>query len=382
MQTQTATERKRTEGRQRRARSRTLHDFTLRELEAWVEERGYPRYRARQLFHWAYQQLALDYDAMTVLPKAMRTELAGTLPISGLTEVRRRITDDGETVKFLFRTADDHFVETVLMFYPDRTTVCVSCQIGCAVGCSFCATGLGGLIRNLDAGEMVSQAVYAARLARERGRRLSNIVVMGMGEPFQNYDQVMRFVAIVNDRQGLGIGARHITLSTAGMVPFIDRLAEEPYQVRLAVSLHAPNDALRSQLVPLNRRWPIAELLEACRRYVAKTGRRVTFEYVLIEGVNDDERTAAELARRLRGLLCHVNLIPYNPTPAAPLFRRPAPEQIERFRAVLEHYGIPATVRYSRGVEIAAACGQLRAQEEARRGRRAGDLVAPRALQE
>ncbi|MCS7051802.1 MAG: 23S rRNA (adenine(2503)-C(2))-methyltransferase RlmN, partial [Thermomicrobium sp.] len=220
-------------------------------------------------------------------------------------------------------------------------------------------------------GEMVSQVVAAARVARERGRRLSNVVVMGMGEPFHNYDQVMRFVRIVNDRQGLGLGARHITLSTAGIVPFIDRLAEEPYQVKLAVSLHAPNDALRSQLVPLNRRWPIAELLAACRRYVVKTGRRVTFEYVLIDGVNDDEKTAAELGRLLRGLLCHVNLIPYNPTPAAPLLRRPSAERIERFRRVLEHYGIPATVRYSRGVEIAAACGQLRAQEEVRRGRQA-----------
>ncbi len=356
---------------QRPARDRlTLHDFTLPELEAWIVERGYPRYRARQLFHWAYQQLALDYAVMSVLPKAMREELAATLPISHLSEVRRRVTDDGATIKFLLRTSDDHFVETVLMFYPDRTTVCVSCQIGCAVGCSFCATGLSGLIRNLSAGEMVSQVVYAARVARERGRRLSNIVVMGMGEPFHNYDAVMRFVAIVNERAGLGIGARHITLSTAGVVPFIDRLAEEPYQVKLAVSLHAPNDGLRSQLVPLNRRWPVEELLAACRRYVAKTGRRVTFEYVLIEGLNDDEKTAAELARKLRGLLCHVNLIPYNPTLAAPLYRRPGPERIERFRAVLEHYGIPATVRYSRGVEIAAACGQLRAHEEARRGRR------------
>ena len=353
-----------------RVQRETLHDLTLGELEAWVEERGLPRYRARQLFHWAYQQLVLEYESVSVLPKAMRSELSETLPISGLVPVRQRVSDDRETIKLLFRTRDDHFVETVVMFYPDRTTVCVSCQIGCAIGCSFCATGLSGLIRNLSAGEMVSQVVHAARLARERERRISNIVVMGMGEPFHNYDAVMRFVAIVNDCQGLGIGARHITLSTAGVVPFIDRLAEEPYQVKLAVSLHAPNDALRSQLVPINRRWPIDEVLAACRRYVARTGRRVTLEYVLIEDVNDDERTAAELARRLHGLLCHVNLIPYNPTPAAPLFRRPGPERIERFRAVLERYGIPATVRYSRGVEIAAACGQLRAQEEARSRRR------------
>ena len=353
-----------------RVQRETLYDLTLGELEAWVEERGLPRYRARQLFHWAYQQLVLEYESVSVLPKAMRSELSETLPISELVPVRQRVSDDRETIKLLFRTRDDHFVETVVMFYPDRTTVCVSCQIGCAIGCSFCATGLSGLIRNLSAGEMVSQVVHAARLARERERRISNIVVMGMGEPFHNYDAVMRFVAIVNDRQGLGIGARHITLSTAGVVPFIDRLAEEPYQVKLAVSLHAPNDALRSQLVPINRRWPIDEMLAACRRYVARTGRRVTFEYVLIEDVNDDERTAVELARCLRGLLCHVNLIPYNPTPAAPLFRRPGPERIERFRAVLERYGIPATVRYSRGVEIAAACGQLRAQEEARSRRR------------
>lgn len=349
---------------------KVLHDFLLDELEAWLEVRGYPRYRARQLYHWAYQQLALDYEVMSVLPKALRSELATCLPVTNLTLVRQLATDHDETIKFLFRTSDDHFVETVLMFYPDRTTVCVSCQIGCAIGCSFCATGLSGLIRNLTAGEMVSQVVFAARVARERGRQLSNVVLMGMGEPFQNYEAVMRFVATVNSRTGLNIGARRITVSTAGLVPFIDRLAEEPYQVKLAVSLHAPSDALRSQLVPINRRWPIDELLAACRRYVAKTGRRVTFEYVLIEGLNDDERTAAELARRLRGLLCHVNLIPYNPTPAAPLFRHPSPERIERFVAVLHHYGISATVRYSRGVEIAAACGQLRAQEESRRGAR------------
>lgn len=359
----------------RSRRPLTLHDFTLAELEGWLVERGHPRYRARQLFHWAYQQLALDYQVMTVLPKPLRAELAETLPLTTLTLVREVSTDDGETQKFLFRTFDGQHVETVLMFYPDRTTVCVSCQIGCAIGCAFCATGMTGLIRNLSAGEMVSQVVFAARWARERGRPLTNIVVMGMGEPFQNYDATMKMVAILHEPAGMNFGARRITLSTSGLVPFIDRLAEEPYQVKLAVSLHAPNDALRSRLVPLNRRYPVAELLAACRRYAARTGRRLSFEYTLIKDVNDQDETAEELARLLRGLLCHVNLIPLNPTPAEPSFERPSPERIERFAEILRRHGISTTVRYSRGVEIAAACGQLRAdQEAASPPRSAGDI--------
>jgi len=356
----------------RSRRPLTLHDLRLAELEAWLVERGQPRYRARQLFHWAYQQLALDYHDMTVLPKALRAELAEVLPVSTLTLVRKVSTDDDETEKFLFRTVDGQYVETVLMFYAERTTVCVSCQIGCAVGCAFCATGLTGLIRNLTAGEMVSQVIYAARRARERGRPLTNVVVMGMGEPFQNYDATMKMVAILHEPAGMHLGARRITLSTAGLVPFIDRLAEEPYQVKLAVSLHAPNDALRSRLVPLNRRYPIAELLAACRRYVAKTGRRLSFEYTLIRDVNDQDETAEELARLLRGLLCHVNLIPLNPTPAEPSFERPPPERIERFAEIVRRHGISTTVRYSRGLEIAAACGQLRADQE-QRGHSGGD---------
>jgi 23S rRNA (adenine2503-C2)-methyltransferase len=351
--------------RPRQQRPTTLHDLTLAELEQRLVAQGHQPYRARQLFHWAYQQLALDYHAMTVLPKALRQHLAETLPLTTLQLTRTVTSDDGETEKLLFRTVDGEHVETVLMRYPDRTTVCVSCQVGCAVGCAFCATGMTGLIRNLSAGEIVSQVVYAARLARERGRTLTNIVVMGMGEPFQNYDATMKAIAILHDPAGFGLGARRITVSTSGLVPFIDRLAEEPYQVKLAISLHAPNDALRSQLVPINRRYPIAELLAACRRYVAKTGRRISFEYVLIRDVNDQDHHAEALARVLRGLLCHVNLIPLNPTPAAPHLARPTPDRIARFAAILQRHGIPATVRYSRGVDIAAACGQLRAQADA-----------------
>lgn len=341
----------------------TLHDLTLSELEERLAEIGAPRYRARQLYHWAYQQLAPDYDDMTVLPKALRAELAQALPCSRLTPVRQVVSDDGETVKLLFRTFDGEHIETVLMFYPDRTTVCVSCQVGCAIGCAFCATGMMGLTRNLSAGEMVGQVVHAARAARAQGRALTNIVMMGMGEPFQNYAQVMKLVAILHDPAGLNFGSRRTTVSTSGLVPFIDRLAEEPYAVKLAISLHAPNDALRSRLVPLNRRYGVAELMAACRRYVERTRRRVTFEYALIREVNDSDATARELAALLKGLLCHVNLIPLNPTPAAP-FERPAAERIERFATLLRAAGVPATVRYSRGVEIAAACGQLRVEHE------------------
>jgi 23S rRNA (adenine2503-C2)-methyltransferase len=210
---------------------------------------------------------------------------------------------------------------------------------------------------------MVSQAIEAAREARQHGRTLTNIVMMGMGEPFQNYDAVMKMVRILHDPRGLNFGSRRTTISTSGLIPFIDRLAGEPFQVKLAVSLHAPNDALRDTLVPLNRRYPVGDLIAACRRYVQTTGRRVTFEYALIKGVNDSDEVATELATLLKGLLCHINVIPLNPTPAAP-YERPTPEGIERFAEVIRRRGVSVTVRYSRGVDIAAACGQLRTEHE------------------
>jgi 23S rRNA (adenine2503-C2)-methyltransferase len=342
----------------------TLHELTLPELESWLTTSGLPRYRARQIYYWSYQQLVGSYDVMTVLPKALRPRLSESLPVSSLTLVRELTADRGETLKLLFRTFDGEYIETVLMFYPDRTTVCVSCQVGCAVGCAFCATGMLGLTRNLTAGEMVSQVVEAARRAREHGRTLTNIVMMGMGEPFQNYDATMKMVRILHELEGMNFGGRRITVSTSGLVPFIDRLAEEPFQVKLAVSLHAPNDDLRSALVPLNRRYPVDGLIAACRRYIERTGRRVSFEYALIKDVNDSDAIAGELADLLQGLLCHVNIIPLNPTPTAP-FERPSPERIASFATALSRRGIPATVRYSRGLDIAAACGQLRADHEA-----------------
>ncbi len=341
----------------------TLHDLTFEELEERLTGAGLPRFRADQIFRWTYAQLAEQYDEMTVLPKELRARLPELLPLTKLEPVRAVETDDGQTRKLLFRTFDGEHLETVLMLYADRTTVCVSCQVGCAVGCAFCATGMMGLTRNLTTGEMVSQVIEAAREARALGRTLTNIVMMGMGEPFQNYDAVLKMVRILHDPRGLNFGARRTTLSTSGLVPFIDRLAGEPFQVKLAVSLHAPNDALRDTLVPLNRRYPVGDLIDACRRYVRTTGRRITFEYALIKGVNDSDEIATELAALLKGFLCHVNVIPLNPTPAAP-FERPSPERIERFAEVIRLHGIPATVRYSRGVDIAAACGQLRTEHE------------------
>jgi 23S rRNA (adenine2503-C2)-methyltransferase len=348
----------------RRSRPLSAYDFTLDELTAWLTERGQPAFRARQVFRWLYHNLAESYDEMTVLPKDLRQMLERELPLTPVSPVFEVHSDDDETVKVLYRTADKLTLETVLMFYPDRATICVSCQVGCAVGCSFCATGMGGLQRNLTAGEMVAQIVDIARRSRAAGRPLTNLVMMGMGEPFHNYAATMKMIGIINDENGMNFGARRITISTSGVVPFIDKLADEPYQVNLAISIHAGNDELRSRLVPINERWPLSELIDAVRRYIDKTGRRVSFEYALMSTVNDSDEDARQLAARLKSLRCHVNVIPYNPTPTAP-YARPTVERINRFTSIIEAAGIPATVRYSRGVEISAACGQLRAEHEA-----------------
>ncbi len=346
----------------RKADLTSIYDFSRVDLEAWCAARAYPAYRARQIWGWLYRQRVGSYDEMTNLPGALRELLAAELSILPLEPVRELWTDVDETLKLLYRARDGQLIETVLMFYPDRATVCISCQVGCAVGCSFCATGMGGLQRNLTTGEMVYQVVDMARRAEARGRPLTNLVMMGMGEPFHNYAATMRFVGILNDHDGFDFGARRITISTSGIVPFIDRLADEPYQVNLAVSIHAASDELRSSLVPINDRWPVADLIAAVRRYIAKTHRRVSFEYALMTGVNSSDEHALELAGRLRGLLCHVNVIPYNPTPGAP-YERPTREGVERFVSVLTDAGIPATIRYSRGLDITAACGQLRADQ-------------------
>ena len=350
----------------RRSRPRGLYDLTLSELETQVKELGYPAYRARQVWHWTYRQLVRDYAEMQNVPSTLRDALQAAAPMDTLEPVRTVTADDGETIKTLYRTRDGELLETVLMLYPDRATVCVSCQVGCAVGCAFCATGLMGLSRNLSAGEIVAQVVGATREARERGRALTNIVMMGMGEPLQNYAETMKFIRIVHDPDGLNLGARRITVSTSGIVPRIEALSQEDLPVNLAVSLHAPEDEQRSELVPINRRYPIALLMETIDRYIERTGRRVSFEYALMRGINDSEDTARKLAELLRGRLCHVNIIPLNPVDVLP-YERPYPAGIERFAGILREAGIPTTVRYSRGLDIDAACGQLRAKETAAR---------------
>jgi 23S rRNA (adenine2503-C2)-methyltransferase len=348
--------------RLRRQRLSSLYDQEFGQLEQWVVDFGERNFRAAQIFDWAYDKQVTSVDEMRNLPPALRERISSDLPLGTMTVEREYGTQD-ETYKTLYKTFDGQYVETVLMLYPDRATVCVSCQVGCAVGCAFCATGLGGLTRNLSAGEIVQQTVDAARKAKQLGRNLTNLVMMGMGEPLQNYAETMKFIRIINDPRGMKFGARRITISTSGIVPRIDALAEEPLQLNLAVSLHAPNNDLRSQLVPVNKRWDIDELLAACDRYIAATGRRISFEYALMSGINDSDEIAHELGQLLRGRLCHVNVIPFNPVDVLK-FERPTKAGIDRFAETLRAEGIPTTVRYSRGLEIAAACGQLRADHE------------------
>ena len=318
-----------------------------------------PAYRARQLFEGLYRQL-LEPEEMTDLPKRLRATVADLLP-AGLAAITEQRSSDGETVKVLWRLADGVTIETVLMHYRDRSTVCVSTQAGCAMACGFCATGQAGFDRQLTTGEIVEQVVKAARLAAPR--RLSNVVLMGMGEPLANYDNV--WPAIERMHGPLGISARHITVSTVGIVPGIRRLAAETLPVNLAVSLHAANDTLRDELVPINHRYPIGVLMAACRDHLAAKNRRLSFEWALIDGVNDRPSDASELAVLARPLHAHVNLIPLNPTPGWPTTGSP-PDKVRWFRDRLVELGVNATVRRNRGTDIDAACGQLRADHEVR----------------
>jgi 23S rRNA (adenine2503-C2)-methyltransferase len=322
-----------------------------------------PRYRLEQVWHGLYEQLAAP-DELTVLPKSLRAELDAALPLA-LDVVAERTSERGETVKWLWALADGTQVETVLMHYADRSTVCVSSQAGCAMGCGFCATGQAGFDRHLTAGEIVEQVVRAARRARDDRRRLSNVVFMGMGEPLANYEPTWR--AIERLHADLGLSARHLTVSTVGIVPGIRRLANEALPVNLAVSLHAADDELRDQLVPINRRYPLTTLMDACAGYLQAKGRRLSFEWALIDGVNDRRVDAQRLVERARSLPlpAHVNLIPLNPTPGYAVRGSPRP-RVREFRDLLRAGGVNATVRRTRGTEIDAACGQLRAAHEAR----------------
>ncbi len=337
------------------------------DVAAFAAAHALKAYRLEQLYRAATKELANDLDAVTVLPRDLRAALAAEgLALESVVPVEIQRSSDGQTNKGLFRLHDGNEVEAVLMeHWGDRTTVCISSQAGCAFKCSFCSTGQAGFTRNLAADEIFDQARYFARELKSRGKRITNIVFMGMGEPFHNYEAVMGVVKLLNDPHGFGLGHRHITISTVGLVPQIERFTHEGIQVNLAISLHAPTDEQRSQIMPVNRRHPVADLMRACAAYVAETHRKVFFEYVMLAGVNDDEASARALAALMRGRLYHVNLIPYNATPDAPL-RGTDAERIRAFQKVLDDAGVPTTVRTPMGRDIAAACGQLRAQTQPR----------------
>ena len=319
---------------------------------------GEPRYRLDQIWQGLYQNLSTPLE-MTNLPKGLRTTLSRRL-VPALRVVLRRVSDGGDTVKYLWELHDGTRIETVLMLYPDRVTVCVSSQVGCAMGCGFCATGQAGFTRHLTVGEIVEQVTVAAREARSMERRLGNVVFMGMGEPLANDSVVWESVERLHD--DLGLSARKITISTVGLVPGIRRLTERPLPVNLAVSLHAANDRLRDELVPINKRYPIDDLMSACADYLAAKGRRLSFEWAMIDGINDRSSDATELAKLCRRfhLPAHVNLIPLNPTPGYPTVGSPL-KRVHEFRDSLEALGVNATVRRNRGTDIDAACGQLAA---------------------
>ncbi|HEY5662531.1 MAG TPA: 23S rRNA (adenine(2503)-C(2))-methyltransferase RlmN [Ilumatobacter sp.] len=334
----------------------TRYDVTREQLTALLA--GTPRYRVDQVWQGMYEQFT-EPDEWTNLPKSLRAELAERLP-AALTPVTESVSRNGDTVKFLWELAGGSRVETVLMLYRDRATVCISSQAGCAMACGFCATGQAGFTRHLTTGEIVEQVVRAGRRARQAGRRVSNIVYMGMGEPMANEERVWQSVERIHG--DIGLSARHITISTVGLIPGIRKLAERPLPVNLAVSLHAANDRLRDELVPINRRYPIDDLVAACHDYLGVRNRRISFEWAMIDGVNDRDSDAAELAalcRRLRPR-AHVNLIPLNPTPGYPTRGTPL-TRVHEFRDLLESLGANATVRQNRGTEIDAACGQLAA---------------------
>lgn len=339
-----------------------FYDLQYGELEALMREMGQPEYRARQIWEWMYQHYAGDFEEMTNLPQELRQKLTelGTLDV--LQPVSEHHSSDQQTVKLLFRLPDGELVETVRMDYEKRHTLCISSQAGCAMGCVFCATGQMGFHRNLSAGEIVAQVIYFARRLADEGERVTNVVFMGMGEPLHNYDDTLEALDRLTDEEGINLGARKITVSTVGLVPAIRRYADEERQTPLALSLHAATDEERDRLIPVNRRWPIAELMDALRYYISKTGRRVTIEWALIDRENDTVEQARKLGELLEGMLVHVNLIPLNPTQGYE--GRPSSRaRVAAFQAELQRHGVSSTVRVRRGIDIQAGCGQLRADQ-------------------
>ncbi len=333
-----------------------LRSFTYEELEQFIISIGEAKFRAGQIFSWLHQKCVLSLDEMTNLSKSLREKLGEKSCVSIARIAEKYISKIDGTVKYLIELEDGECVETVVMRYHHGITICISSQVGCRMGCKFCASTIGGKKRDLSAGEIILQIMLAQK---DIGERISNIVMMGIGEPLDNFENVSRFLANVNDERGLNIGYRHISLSTCGLVDGIDKLAKMNIPITLSISLHAPNDEIRSRTMPVNSRYNIDELLEACRRYQAVTTRRISFEYAMIDSVNDSEACAHELAGRLSGILCHVNLIPVNNVSERD-YKKSSKDAIKKFIDVLQKAGITATVRRELGSDISASCGQLR----------------------
>ncbi len=331
-----------------------IKSMNLEELTAWLKERGEPAFRGKQIFKWLHQRGATSFDEMSDLSKALREKLSAQCSIGRLEVARKQMSQQDGTIKYLWRLADGNCVETVLMRYQHGNTVCVSCQVGCRMGCAFCASTVAGKVRDLTPGEMVDQVLFTQL---DSGEVISNIVLMGIGEPLDNMDTVLRFLELVNCPEGLNIGMRHISLSTCGLVDQIDKLAQYGLQLTLSVSLHAPDDETRSQIMPVNRGVGVEKLMDTCLRYFKTTGRRISYEYAMIDGVNDADWQADLLARRLRGAPAHVNLITLNEVEESPL--KPS-RRVAAFQRRLEERGVTVTVRRKLGGDIDASCGQLR----------------------
>ncbi|TYS70643.1 23S rRNA (adenine(2503)-C(2))-methyltransferase RlmN [Sutcliffiella horikoshii] len=342
-------------------RKPSIYSLQLHELEEWLLSIGEKKFRTTQIFEWLYQKRVTSFEDMSNLSKSLREKLEETYALTTLKTIVQQTSSDG-TMKFLFELHDGYSIETVLMKHEYGNSVCVTTQVGCRIGCTFCASTLGGLKRNLEAGEIVAQVVKVQQALDEMEERVSHVVIMGIGEPFDNFDEMLDFLKIINHDKALNIGARHITVSTSGIIPKIYKFADENMQINFAVSLHAPNTEIRSRLMPINRAYKLPDLMESIRYYINKTGRRVSFEYGLFGGVNDQVEHAEELAQLLKGMKCHVNLIPVNYVPERDYVRTPK-EQINLFEKTLKNLGVNVTVRREQGHDIDAACGQLRAKE-------------------
>ncbi|BBU39864.1 MAG: 23S rRNA (adenine(2503)-C(2))-methyltransferase RlmN [Bacillaceae bacterium] len=339
----------------------SIYSLKYSDLKEWLEQQGEKGFRAAQIFDWLYKKRAASFDEMTNLPKSLKEALAEHFDLTTLKTIVKQTSKDG-TMKFLFELHDGYSIETVLMRHNYGNSVCVTTQVGCRIGCTFCASTLGGLKRNLSAGEIVAQVIKVQQILDEIGERVSHVVIMGIGEPFDNYEEMMSFLKIINDEKGLNIGARHITVSTSGIIPKIYQFADENLQINLAISLHAPNTELRTKLMPINKAFKLPDLMKAVKYYIDKTGRRISFEYGLFGGVNDQVEHALELAELIKDLKCHVNLIPVNYVPERN-YVRTSKNQIFRFERTLKEQGINVTIRREHGHDIDAACGQLRAKE-------------------